>query len=104
LTTLSGLYLLLAALVSFGLGGYVAGRVGERWSTTARDDVVEIRDGMHGTLAWAIAVVITGLLAACWLQSKNSQMTFVILPRILTIGRQSARSTNARSFLWDDSC
>jgi hypothetical protein len=28
---LSGLYLLLAALVSFGVGGYIAGRLRERW-------------------------------------------------------------------------
>jgi hypothetical protein len=64
LALLSGLYLLLTALVSFGLGGYVAGRLRERWSTTAHSDVVEFRDGTHGVLAWAIAVVMTALVAA----------------------------------------
>jgi hypothetical protein len=73
LTTLSGLYLLLTALVSFGLGGYVAGRVRERWSTTAHDDVVEFRDGIHGALAWAVAVVITGLVAAATAASVGSR-------------------------------
>jgi hypothetical protein len=73
LTALSGLYLLLTALVSFGLGGYVAGRVRERWSTGAHDDVVEFRDGMHGILAWAIAVVITGLVAAATAASIGSK-------------------------------
>jgi hypothetical protein len=38
----------LTALVSFGLGGYVAGRVRERWTTTAHDEVVEF-PGWH---AW----------------------------------------------------
>ena len=64
LALLSGLYLLLAALVSFGLGGYVAGRLRERWDPSARGDVVEFRDGAHGIVAWALAVVITGLVAA----------------------------------------
>jgi hypothetical protein len=64
LALLSGLYLLLAALVSFGVGGYVAGRLRERWDPSAHSDVVEFRDGTHGIVAWALAVVITGLVAA----------------------------------------
>lgn len=64
LALLSGVFLLLAALVSFGFGGYVAGRLRERWTTDAHSDVVEFRDGTHGVLAWALAVLITGLVTA----------------------------------------
>ena len=64
LAVLSGLFLLLTAIASFGLGGYVAGRLRERWHQSAHNDVVEFRDGTHGVVAWAIAVVITGLVAA----------------------------------------
>jgi hypothetical protein len=64
LTVASGLYLLLTALVSFGFGGYVIGRLRERWTTSGHSDVVEFRDGAHGLLAWAIAVLIIGLVAA----------------------------------------
>src|SRR5207248_11691283 len=64
LAVLSGLFLLLAAIASFGIGGYVTGRLRERWHQSAHDDVVEFRDGTHGIVAWAIAVVITGLVAA----------------------------------------
>jgi hypothetical protein len=63
LAVLSGLFLLLTAIVSFGLGGYVAGRLRERWHQSAHNDVVEFRDGTHGVVAWALAVVITGLVA-----------------------------------------
>lgn len=73
LSVASGLYLLLAALVSFQFGGYVAGRLRERWTATAHSDVVEFRDGMHGLLAWAIAVVITGLVAAASAASLASK-------------------------------
>ena len=64
LTMLSGLYLLLAALVSFGVGGYIAGRLRERWDPSARSDMVEFRDGTHGIVAWALAVLISGVVAA----------------------------------------
>jgi hypothetical protein len=64
LALLSGLFLLLTALASFGLGGYVAGRLRERWHAGAHNDVVEFRDGTHGVVAWALAVVITGLVAS----------------------------------------
>lgn len=60
---LSGLYLILVALVSFGIGGYVAGRI--RPSLRAANaDEIEHRDGLHGLAAWAIAVVMIALIAA----------------------------------------
>jgi hypothetical protein len=70
---LSGLFLLLAALVSFGVGGYVAGRLRERWVPSAHSHVVEFRDGTHGIVAWALAVVITGVVAAVSVASLTSK-------------------------------
>jgi hypothetical protein len=55
LSIASGVFLLLTALASFGLGGYVAGRLRERWDPTATGDVVEFRDGAgywFGRLRW----------------------------------------------------
>jgi hypothetical protein len=60
----SGIYLLLTALASFGCGGYVTGRIRERWHPTASANVVEFRDGAHGVLAWAIAAVVGGIIIA----------------------------------------
>ena len=62
LTLLSGLWLLLTALASFGLGGYLAGRLRIPFRPHTRDEV-EFRDGIHGLLVWAIAVLISALLA-----------------------------------------
>jgi hypothetical protein len=64
LTLLSGLYLVLSALVSFGFGGYVAGRLRTTWDPELHQEFVEFRDGTHGLLSWALAVVISGLVAA----------------------------------------
>lgn len=62
LVLLSGLYLILAAIASYGLGGYVAGRTRTRLSAGAPDEI-EFRDGAHGLMVWAVATLLTGLLA-----------------------------------------
>ena len=70
LAILSGLYLILQAILSFGLGGYLAGRLRATGATVARatvaDTVVEETeraDGVHGLGAWALAVVMGAILA-----------------------------------------
>src|SRR5262252_4001824 len=50
---LSGTYLILQALISFGCGGYVAGRTQAPVSMGQVEDV-ERRDGLHGVAAWAL--------------------------------------------------
>jgi len=71
----SGLYLLLTALASFGVGGYVAGRLRERWDPAAIRALVEFRDGVHGALVWAIAVLATGLVIAASAAQLTSKAT-----------------------------
>jgi hypothetical protein len=61
LALLSGVWILLVALGSFGLGGYLAGRVRSTWATN--EDEREFRDGAHGLLVWALAVLLGTLLA-----------------------------------------
>jgi hypothetical protein len=61
----------LTAIVSFGLGGYVAGRLREQWP--AQSDVIEFRDSIHGIVAWAIAVAISGLLLATTVAMVSSK-------------------------------
>jgi hypothetical protein len=60
----SGIYLVVTAIVSFGFGGYVAGRLRRSWHTPLHREFVEFRDGAHGLTAWALAVAITALIAA----------------------------------------
>jgi hypothetical protein len=56
LVALSGLYVFLAALASYGLGGYLAGLMSER--LTSRENA-DLRDGLHGLLVWALATLLT---------------------------------------------
>ncbi len=61
LWVVSGVYLIFTALVSFALGGYVAGRMRARLGGPA--DEADFRDGMHGLISWALAIVIGAILA-----------------------------------------
>jgi hypothetical protein len=75
LAILSGLYLIIQAAISFGLGGYIAGRTR---TARAASDVSEIehRDGLHGLAAWVLAVVagtlLTGLIGSVSLFSRSN--------------------------------
>ncbi|MCC6888811.1 MAG: hypothetical protein IT536_09775 [Hyphomicrobiales bacterium] len=67
LQLLSGLYLVLIAVIAYGVGGYIAGRL--RSSLAAGADEIEFRDGIHGLLVWAIAMLLTVLMAYAAAQS-----------------------------------
>ena len=57
---------------SFLVGGYIAGRLRRTWPD-ANAQEVEFRDGVHGFLAWALSILIGGLLAFI----AGSTVTFV---------------------------
>jgi hypothetical protein len=60
---LSGIYLILVALASYGLGGYVAGLLRDRFTANSLTvDETELRDNVHGLLVWALATLFTALL------------------------------------------
>src|SRR5437764_3614845 len=45
---------------SIMVGGYVAGRMRSRWHEVGHE--AEFRDGLHGALVWAVAVLLSALL------------------------------------------
>lgn len=69
---LSGIYLIFQALISFGCGGYFAGRVRSPYLSATED--IETRDGLHGVASWALAVLIGAVLAVlvAWAASRPS--------------------------------
>lgn len=65
LALLSGLYLIIQAIISFGFGGYIAGRTARPAPALATiEDDAERRDGVHGLMSWALAVLIGAMLLA----------------------------------------
>jgi hypothetical protein len=63
LWVLSGLFLVLQSLISFGCGGYLAGRTRAAETALGHDDL-ERADGLHGVASWALAVVLGVFLTA----------------------------------------
>jgi hypothetical protein len=60
LAILSGFWIVVVAVGSFALGGYLAGRVRSTWA--APPDEIEFRDGTHGLIAWALGVMLGAAL------------------------------------------
>jgi hypothetical protein len=59
----TGLYLVVIAMLSSSIGGYIAGRLRSRW-IGVRSDEVYFRDTAHGFIAWALATVLGAVLLA----------------------------------------
>jgi hypothetical protein len=59
----TGLYLVVIAMLSSSIGGYIAGRLRSRW-IGVRSDEVYFRDTAHGFVAWALASVLGAVLLA----------------------------------------
>jgi hypothetical protein len=60
LALLSGFWIVVVAVSSFAVGGYLAGRVRSTWAATP--DEIEFRDGTHGLIAWGLGVILGALL------------------------------------------
>jgi hypothetical protein len=56
--TASLVWLIFIQIVSWGMGGYLAGRLRTRWATIHTDEVY-FRDTANGFLVWAVGLVIT---------------------------------------------
>jgi hypothetical protein len=54
----AGVYLIVVAMLSSTVGGYLAGRLRVRWAGVHHDEVY-FRDTAHGLLSWAIATVLS---------------------------------------------
>ena len=74
---------MLAALASYGLGGYMAGRMRRRYDP---GELPEFQDGMHGLLVWGIATLLAGLIAA---------VTLPLLPRTPGVAAATLNATSS---------
>lgn len=62
-TNISGAYLLMVAIMSSAIGGYLASRLRRRWTDLHTNEVF-FRDSAHGFVAWAFATVLSASLLA----------------------------------------
>jgi hypothetical protein len=81
LWVLSGLFLILQSLISFGCGGYLTGRTSAAVSGLDHD-AVERADGLHGIASWALAVVLGVLFTAIVVIAANRPSPFATPPSV----------------------
>jgi hypothetical protein len=60
---IAALWAAIVQVVAFAAGGYVAGRVRNSWGSVVAHER-RFRDGMHGLIVWAVALLVGALLAA----------------------------------------
>jgi hypothetical protein len=63
LMIISAIWFVTVTVGSFALGGYLAGRLRARLTTTSTPDEVEFRDGAHGLAVWAAGVLLGAVIA-----------------------------------------
>jgi hypothetical protein len=60
-TISAGAYLIVVAMLSSTIGGYIAGRLRSRW-TTVHEHERYFRDSAHGLVVWAFATVVSAAI------------------------------------------
>ena len=71
---ISGIWMIWVQVSSFMAGGYLAGRLRRRLATGAPHEV-EMRDGAHGLVVWALGIVVGGLLLSATLTGAVTGVT-----------------------------
>lgn len=70
----TGLYFIVMAMISSAVGGYLAGRLRNRWLGVQSSEIL-FRDTAHGFLAWALASLLGAILLASPATSLLSSAT-----------------------------
>lgn len=74
---LTGLWALVTILVSYGAGGYIAGRMRRRLDSATPDEA-STRDAIHGMVVWGLGVLIGAWIAGSVLGSAANAVGNVI--------------------------
>ena len=62
-TLTTAIWVILMQIVSAGLGGYIAGRLRNRWAGVPADEVY-FRDTAHGFITWGLGAIVSASLLA----------------------------------------
>ncbi len=85
------LWVLWITVSSFAVGGYVTGRLRRRVGDVTQEEV-EVRDGIHGLVLWAAAIVVFALIAgASIFQLAKTGVSAALLQKAQEPRRQRLR-------------
>jgi hypothetical protein len=95
--TASGIYLVLVAIMSSAIGGYLASRLRTKWNDLDNNEVF-FRDTAHGLIAWAFATI----LSATTLAAVTAHVVGGVTTSLAPAAAASASSTNGPARLYVD--
>lgn len=90
LAVAAGLWVVWVQISSFIAGGYLAGRLRRRLPDATPHEV-EVRDGSHGLLVWAVGVLVGAMLAASVAGSVASTGAAVVSAATQAVGSGAAQ-------------
>lgn len=95
LAILTALWVVFVQVISFGVGGYITGRV-RTPAFGATEDEVAVRDGVHGTAMWALAALAGAYLATSGIGSAANTATSAVS----ATASAAVDATTATSKIW----
>ncbi len=96
----AGLFLVVTAMISSTIGGYIAGRLRTKWVGVHSEEVL-FRDTSHGFLAWAFATVLGVLVLGTATTSLLGSATTGVTAGATTGGAQAAAQSSPNDYFVD---
>ena len=93
---LTGLWALVTILVSYGAGGYIAGRMRRRFEGATPDEV-SARDAIHGMVVWGLGVLIGAWIAGSVLGTAANAVGNVVQGAGQAVGGAAQATAEAAS-------
>ncbi|HEX3859825.1 MAG TPA: hypothetical protein VHV58_09495 [Pseudolabrys sp.] len=100
-TLAAGIYLIVVAMLSSTVGGYIAGRTRAQWRTVHTDERY-FRDTAHGFLVWALATVVSAAVLGGATTNLISGASAGLIPAAGSAARSSPMSPYIDSMLRTD--
>jgi hypothetical protein len=97
----AGIYLIVVAMLSSTVGGYIAGRTRTQWRTVHADERY-FRDTAHGFLVWALATVVSAAVLGGATTNLISGASAGLIPAAGSAARSSPMSPYIDSMLRSD--
>jgi hypothetical protein len=100
-TLAAGVYLIVVAMLSSTIGGYIAGRMRSQWQTVHEHERY-FRDTAHGFLVWALATVVSAAVLGGATTNLLSGASAGLAPAASSAGQASPNAVYIDSLLRKD--
>ncbi len=101
-TLAAGIYLIVVAMLSSTIGGYIAGRMRSQWRTVHEHERY-FRDTAHGFLVWALATIVSAAVLGGATTNLLSGVSAGLVPAASSAAQASPNAVTIDNLLRTDS-